>query len=174
MKSISINFDSQITEGIYKRYFKFERKRFFKNVPVTELYLSFGIFTVLGVLFDVFLILILGAISLSLFSIYIGFHYLQFALFVKRGKKYLNEMSGIMDNHYEFSFNDEMMIYKSENTSSETKWAMVDRYDINEGDVYLFLKEGRLFDIISGQIIGQDNYQAFLGILASHVNTGTR
>ncbi|MGV3612779.1 MAG: YcxB family protein [Fluviicola sp.] len=69
------------------------------------------------------------------------------------------------EKDFQFGFNSESIVYKSENVHSEIKWSMIKGYAINGEDIYLYIENRKLLDIISKQILGEKMFDHFKSIL---------
>lgn len=70
-----------------------------------------------------------------------------------------------MDEEILFSFDNQGIYYKSENMKSEIKWPMIKRYALDGQNIYLYLSNNELFDVISEDIIGESAFGNFKTLL---------
>lgn len=165
METTDITFEPEKTKERYKRYFQFERRSAFKKTPslfIVGLSVSLiiiGVFTATDFLW------ILGTLSISLLGILLLYFLIRFKIAFRQYEKTFEKRASSYDQNFQFSFDYEMIIYQSENTNSEIKWALIKSYRINGKDLYLYLEHQELLDIISEEILGHEKFEKFKAIL---------
>lgn len=102
---------------------------------------------------------------LLLLAVFLLYYLLRFYAATNKFIKNLEKHNITSENLFRFGFNEEAFVRETENTKIEIKWKMVRNYEVNNGDIYLYLHEGELYDIISTSIIGQENFEKFRNLL---------
>ena len=169
METVDVIFEENRTKELYNRYFKFERRREFKKVPSGILYGICTLLILIGVLVSMDILWILGVISASLLSIFLLYFFIRFQIAFNKFSSELEKKAKTLDKDFQFAFDSESISYKSENMNSELKWTMIKNYDLNGEDLYLYLENRELLDIISEKIIGSDRFRRFKEILVEKV-----
>lgn len=118
-----------------------------------------------GYFWEITLLIILGAGMLLLLAVFLLYYLLRFYAATNKFIKNLEKHNITSENLFRFGFNEEAFVRETENTKIEIKWKMVRNYEVNNGDIYLYLHEGELYDIISTSIIGQENFEKFRNLL---------
>ena len=165
MEEIIINYNFDLTISLYEKYFKFERKREFKKVPIFFLVGIVLTLLLIDVLFSVYIFWILGITTALIVGLFLLFYYLKFESFVKRFKKELLKEKNSEDMNFTFSFDEETINYKSKNENTKLNWNAVKEYIENDGDLYVYRENKILIDILSIKIIGPKNFKKIKEIL---------
>ena len=169
MESIDLVFDANRTRALYDKFVKYQRKRYFRKIPIGYLLIFFTGMILIGVMTRIDFIWILAVISISLISIFLLFFVIRFQIWITKFKKQTEENAQIVDKNFQFAFNTEKMVYTSENIVLEIKWNKIKNYDLNDGDLYLFLENQQLQDIISEKIIGREKFESFSEIVKEKI-----
>jgi len=122
--------------------------------------LSAGMILV-GAFTEIDILWILGLISAFLIGIFLLYFFVRFEIAFSKFSKELEKKAKSSDKNFQFSFDSETIVYKSENVNSEIKWTMVKDYQVNGKDLYLFLENRELFDIFSETIMGAEKFEKF-------------
>lgn len=170
METINITFEIDRTKDLYQKYVKFERKKEFKKVPLKLLIGLFFTMVVIGVFTEVDILWILGLISSILTIGFIFYFFIKFQIAFNKFSSQLEKKVLTNDTNFQFSFNSEMIAYKSENINSEIKWTMIKGYVINDQDIYLYLANRELLDIISESLLGKEMFEKFKLLLTEKIN----
>lgn len=169
METTQVKFELNKSKDIFRKYFKSERKREIQKIPFKVLS-GLAISLVLTGLFtsiSPFWIFGLGLIlALGLFLLYFIF---RFEMASRNFLKTLEIKAESSEKDFQFSFNSDLIQYKSQNTNSEFKWSALKDYELNGGDIYLFLENRELFDIISESIIGKEKFKMFEKLLILNI-----
>lgn len=176
METINITFEIDRTKDLYQKYVKFERKKEFKKVPLKLLIGLFFTLIVIGVFTEVDILWILGLISSILTIGFIFYFFIKFQIAFNKFSSQLEKkvLTNANDLNFQFSFNSEMIAYKSENINSEIKWTMIKGYAINNQDIYLYLANRELLDIISESVLGKERFEKFKLLLSKKINPVSR
>jgi hypothetical protein len=170
VETINITFEIDRTKDLYQKYVKFERKKEFKKVPLKLLIGLFFTMVVIGVFTEVDILWILGLISSILTIGFIFYFFIKFQIAFNKFSSQLEKKVLTNDTNFQFSFNSEMIAYKSENINSEIKWTMIKGYVINDQDIYLYLANRELLDIISESLLGKEMFEKFKLLLTEKIN----
>lgn len=165
MNTIDITFEIDRSKELYKKYFKFERKKEFKKAPVKLLYGLWVVLIIIGVSIQIDALWIIGLISATLTTVFLLFFLIKYQIAFNKFMKELEKKAQSDDNHFQFGFNSETIVYKSENINSEIKWTAIKGYVINDEDIYLYLENRQLLDIISKRIIKEKMFDHFKDML---------
>lgn len=165
MTTIDILFDPHRSKELYTKYFRFERKRAFEKVPIKLLYGIWGVLVITGISFRIDALWIIGLISAALTSAFLLYYVIRFQIAFNTFLKELEKKAKSGDVNFQFGFDSENMVYKSENVYSEIKWNRIKEYAINGEDIYLYLENRELLDIISKRILGETMFDRFKSIL---------
>lgn len=167
MTSVQVKFDKARTERIFGKYFKYERNKLFKEMPfffmlgIAVLFFAIGFFAQLGFL------LYMGYATLIFMVVALVFYFFRFKKALNDFVKAIEQSAAETEGEFTFSFDEEKMIYQSKKFKNEVKWEAIVSFEENGTDIYLFTEKNRLFDIISQEIIGEENYKTlkeFLGL----------
>lgn len=169
MEVIDIIFEEDRSKEVYNRYFKFERQRELKKVPIWLIIGICSTMVIVGILFKVDILWILGLISIAFTAVYLLLFLLRFQIVINKFWKEFEKKTKTTDKEFQFSFNSDVIKYNSENLNTEIKWPMIKSYIVNDKDIYLYIENRELFDIISEDILGQDKFAIFKTILEKKV-----
>lgn len=169
LETIDLIFEVEKTRELYKRYFKFQRKKEFKKIPSVTLLSISALLALIGYFVKIDLLWIIGLISASLVSIFLFYYFIRFQIAYTNYSVKLKNSYKYLDKNFQFLFDSENIVYKSKNMTSEIKWNLITDYDVNGKDLYLFMENRELFDIISEQIIGKYQFDIFKEILTKNV-----
>lgn len=162
MKPIEITANSERTKRLYKQYFRFERKRELQKFPFTVALAPCLLFICIGLLASIDFLLVLGYISFGIVSLFILFHLAKFEIYYYRLMKFVEERSS---HNFIFSFNEDEIIYESEEGATQLKWTAIKGYTKNNTEIYIYRDQKQLIDIISKQIIKEETFNLFKDIL---------
>lgn len=165
MTIIDIQFEPDLSKALYKKYFKFERKREFRKVPIKLLYGLWVVLILIGVSLQIDALWIIGSICAALTTVFLLYFFIKFQLVFNKFMKELKKKAASDDKDFQFGFNSGSIIYKSRNISSEIKWDMIKGYAINDNDIYLYIENRELLDIISKRILGEEMFENFRKML---------
>ncbi|WP_448928266.1 YcxB family protein [Fluviicola sp.] len=165
MNTIDILFEINRSKELYKKYFQFERKREFRKAPVKLLYGLWAILIISGLSTQIDALWIIGLISAALTTVFLLYFLIKFQIAFNKFMKELEKKAESDEKDFQFGFNSESIVYKSENVHSEIKWSMIKGYAINGEDIYLYIENRKLLDIISKQILGEKMFDHFKSIL---------
>ncbi len=165
METIELTVDLALTRMLFERYFKFELRRELKKVPIYFLLGMSTVLILLGLFSQIELLWILGIIFALLVSLFLLFYLIRFKIASTKILKYVLKKASAGDKHFVFSFDSVSINYKSDNKQTDINWELIKKYFINEKDVYLYLENQELLDIISESIIGEEKFNKFIEIL---------
>lgn len=166
MNTTSITFNIDQSKKLYKKYFQFERNREFKKVSVKLLFGCYFVLIVVGVVATVDVLWIMGFISCVLTTIFLLYYFLRFQIECNKFSKELEKKALSKDKNFQFSFNSESIFYSSETINSEIKWTGIKDFAINDTDIYLYLENRELLDIISEDILGREMFEKFKSLVS--------
>ena len=170
MESIKVEVEIERTRKIFNKYFSFQRNKELKKFPVIPISAVFIAFIVIGTLANIQFLSILGLISLGLEVLIIIYYLVRFRIYRLRYMSSLEKRIELYpENSFTFAFDESKIYTESENISLAIKWNLIEKYCENEGDLYLYLKNNELYDIISVSIIGKDAFERFKYILDKNV-----
>jgi hypothetical protein len=161
LNTIDITFETDRSKELYQKYFKFERKREFGKVPIKLLYGLCLVLIITGVFIKVDALWIIGLISAALTTVFLLYFLIKFQIAFNKFMKGLERKAQSDDKDFQFGFNSESIVYKSESMHSEIKWTTIKGYVINGEDIYLYLENRELLDIISKSIIKEKMFDDF-------------
>lgn len=169
MEVIDVIFEEDRSKEAFAKYFKYERQRGLKQVPILLIAIVCSSMIILGLLFKIDILWILGLVSAAVAAVYLLIYFLRFQIVIN---KYFNEFdkkAKTADKEFQFSFDSECIKYNSKNLNSEIKWPMIKSYFINGEDIYLYLANRELLDIISEEILGSEKFAKFKALLNEKV-----
>lgn len=171
METINITFEIDRSKDLYQKYFKFERNKEFKKVPIKLLFGLYFTMIVIGVFTKVDILWIIGLISSILTIGFLFYFFIKFQIAFNNFSSELEKkvLTNANDMNFQFSFNSESIAYKSENINSEIKWTMIKGYVINDQDIYLYMENRELLDIISESILGKEMFEKFKLLLSEKI-----
>lgn len=161
LTTIDIQFEPDRSKALYKKYFKFERKREFRKVPIKLLYGLWAVLIIIGVYLQIDALWIIGFICAALTTVFLLYFFIKFQLVFNKFMKELEKRAASDDKDFQFGFNSESILYKSKNISSDIKWDTIKGYAINDNDIYLYIENRELLDIISKRILGEQMFENF-------------
>lgn len=165
METIEITYNSKRTRRLFKKYLDYERQRQIKRLPSKWIIGFSFILVVIGVAINSLSTICFGVLIATLFIAYLVYFYYKYEAIFKNYMKAVEQRHLESESTFTFGFDSNGLSYVSPNTNQQTKWNIIGRYEVNEGDIYLFYKNDTLFDIISESIIGKEKYSKFLKIL---------
>jgi hypothetical protein len=165
LNTIDVIFEIDRSKELYKKYFKFERKKEFRKTPIKLLYGLWVVLIIIGLSIQIEALWIIGLICAALTTLFLLYFFIKFQVAFSKFMKELEKKAESDDNHFQFGFNSESIVYKSENINSEIKWTAIKGYVINDEDIYLYIENRQLLDIISKRIIKEKMFDDFKDIL---------
>jgi len=164
MTTVDIPFDIERNLKLNQKYFDYKAKKEFQKVPA-KLIIGIGLAIILlGIVLDNPVFFGLGIIMISVLGLFMLYYYLKFRSVFAKFKKELHKAKA---HDTQFSFDTNGIRYKTKNTDVTFQWDIISNYIENEGDLYLFQDNKKLFNIISSTTIGKENYSKFKEILYS-------
>jgi hypothetical protein len=124
---------------------------------------------VIGVSTAVDILWIIGLISSILTIGFLFYFFIKFQIAFNNFSSELEKKVLSNEMNFQFSFNTESITYKSENMNSEIKWTMIKGYVINDQDIYLYMENRELLDIISARILGKEMFEKFKLLLSEKI-----
>ncbi|WP_294671280.1 YcxB family protein [uncultured Fluviicola sp.] len=174
MTTIDIQFDPHRSKELYTKYFRFERKKAFEKVPIKLLYGIWGVLVITGISLRIDALWIIGLISAALTTAFLLYYVIRFQIAFTAFLKELEKKAKSDEVNFQFGFDSESVVYKSENVYSEIKWNRIKEYAINGEDIYLYLENRELLDIISKRILGETMFDRFKTILLEKCKQNTK
>jgi hypothetical protein len=165
LNTVDIQFEFDRSKALYKKYFKFERKKAFGKVPIKLLYGIWAVLLIIGISARVDALWIIGLICIASTTLFLLYFFLKFQLAFNKFIKELEKKSKSEDLNFRFGFNSESIIYQSETLYSEIKWPAIKGYVLNDEDIYLYLENRKLLDIISKRILEERMFEDFKTML---------
>jgi len=165
METVEVTFDLEHLKEIYKKYFVFSRKQEIKKAPRLLLLVISSIIILIGVLTQIGIWLYLGLIMLAIITIYGFYFYVKVEIIIRKFSHELESKAIKSESDFKFSFNSDIIIYEYESSNHKMKWNLINNYEENENDLYLYSSNKELFDIISESTIGKEKYAKFKNIL---------
>lgn len=169
LETTNVIFDKEKAKEAYKRYFKFERERKLKKMPSQLIFGLSAVMVMVGVFFNIDSLWILGVITAAIAAISLFYFFLRFQIASSQYLKKLDKKSTQVD--FQFSFDADSILYKSEDVSTELNWTLIKAYVINDKDIYLYLADGELLDIITESILGEDKFARFKALLSEKLDS---
>lgn len=172
METTEITFNIDHSRKLFQKYFKYERKQELNRIPSRWIFIICLVLTFIGIYFSNGILIYFSLGMVLLLAIVLIIYRIKFQLFANKYQKELERKAKSKENSYRFSFNENEIIYESENTLQKLKWNIIKGYHENQGDIYLYLdhRHRHLFDIISMSIIGREKYEKFKSILSQKTN----
>lgn len=165
MNSINVSHDLATLTALYKKYFKYARKRELSKIPSVGIIVMGALFSLAGMLFSLHLLIYLGIITLAFLGAFLFYFRIKFQRAFHKLNRDLQKNEAVTPKSIQFSFDDDGMSYISMNSSHRFNWDHIANYAENKGDIYLFTASHELFDIISTALIGETNFQLFRTVL---------
>lgn len=165
MESINIIFDIERSSKVYKKYFAFEFKRTIKRFPIFWITAVSAGFIIFGIVSIIDMWITLGLIILLGFVVYILYCFIRFKISENNCLKQLEQLDISSERDFVFSFDENEIKYESKNTNSKITWELIKYYTENQNDLYLFLENHQLYDIISKSTMRKEKYEKFKKIL---------
>lgn len=165
MPSIKLTYHPEEAKLIFKKYTIFEQKNAFEKIPLKFLFGILIILIAFGFLVGKHFLIYLGIISMAFLLFYLLFYVIKFKRFYDLICKEIDRNNEIHNQEYVFSFDEKGISKKFKDFSNKYTWNLIQKYVENDGDLYLYSSDRRLYDIISKQLIGEENYLLFLDIL---------
>lgn len=160
--SKKVTFELEQSKEIYQKYFTFEKQKALNKYPIPLILLLFGMMSTLGVIIHSDLLSLIGLIALCL----IVFYYLYYLVsYQNRIRQFYDELGKKVPEPFTFWFDEKHIGYDASDAKSQINWSKIKQYDLNDGDLYIYLDDSELFDIISIQILEKELFDKFHHIL---------
>lgn len=169
METTEITFDLDLSWKLFQKYFSFERKRELSRIPSRWIFIVCLGLVFIGIYFSSGILIYFGLGMILLLATVIFIYRIRFHFFAVNYYKELVMKSTSPERNFKFSFDENEIIYESENAMQKLKWNVIKDYRENIGDIYLYIEQRQLFDIISESIIGHEKYEKFKAILAGKI-----
>lgn len=172
---IEIELNIERVKSKFKAYFDYEKQKKinFKN-PFIYAYLTIAIGFVVTLMMDHYGLVIWFGIGVLLSSMILLMYIGKFNISKSTYINYIEqEMSNLKENYY-FGFDEAHIFYKNELHDSKIKWDVIQYYEENGQDLYLYQKGRKMFDIISEDVIGEEAFKAFKVILEKNLGKTLR
>lgn len=165
MEFIEVKFDLERSRQIFKRYLAHERKRAFKKAPS---YIVLGVCLVLissGLYFNYIFLTYIGVLLLLVLAIFLLILYMKFHTAFKKFSAKLNSVENKAAQNFKLGFDSKEIIHQYGTKGRKLSWDKIDSFEIDQKDIYLFLENRKLYDIISESIMGTSMFERFKAML---------
>jgi len=166
---LQIKYDLERSIKLYNQYFNFHRTKFFRNskVKIISVFTTITFLLITGLATNASLPFNISCIAFLISIGYIIFKWNQFEQLKKQMHIHLVNAHQIFQSGITFSMNTEYISANSVQSSNQTKWDLIKKYEINHQAVYLYFdtKGTVLYDIIAADFIGEENYWQLLDFL---------
>lgn len=165
MKSIRVTFDLELAKKVYKKFFNYQQKLELKKLNLRVFLVISGILVTTGLITDIEIYIDIGFGLLLIVGLMALVYRIRMLIAYNSYIAKLEKSLTSLEQHFTFSFDENEIIHESPNMKSSVKWALIKKYQINDGDIYLFLKDDGFFDIISESIMGKELFVEFEGLM---------
>jgi hypothetical protein len=165
MEELEIQLNVEQELRIWKKYLRFERNKDKSGYWHYGIGMAFGlIFALLGMGLSSVVLLFTGVIVMIGSALVIALYFIRFRRFEDKSIQYLTDAIKTDPLIY-FSFDETSVRIRTTNTEAIFQWSRTVRFNENEGDLYLYDGTNQIWNIISVEKIGADNYQHFRALL---------
>lgn len=171
MPSIKLIYCPEEAKEAFKIFTAFEQKSQFERLPIKLLYGIVIVLTALGFIFQKQFLIYIGLCSFIILSFYVLFYVIKFKRYFTLICKEIDKSTAFHNQEFLFSFDENGMTKKFPDFSNTSLWKVIQQYKVNEQYIYLYTNKNHLFDIISEEQIGKENYKLFLEILEKEFNS---
>lgn len=173
MEELLIQLNVEQETRIWEKYNLFEKKKGIMSFPKYVIAFCSGV-----------IILIIGAglyspilggtgILMMVFAIIVlNIHDMRFQVYADETLTRMAEDVRSMPRFY-FSFDEHGMYVRETSFQTKFRWSEISYYNENDGDLYLFDKQKKIWRIISEEKIGTEAYQRFKGLLDREMSPKT-
>jgi len=167
---VDIEFDAERSSKKYKEYFIRERNKRLDRKNLLVLIFMGLVFIALDMMFDADVLLFIGVFSLAIALSIFLYYYIKFGRASKQMSQYLDLMDVESERKFKYKFDEEKVAYESQNTYRETKWNLIKEFEDHGDDFYIFYERHILQDIISRELLGDENFELFKEIALNQVS----
>lgn len=168
-----IQLNPEQEKQIWKKYIMYEHKGSNKYIWSFVIGLCLGLALIfLGASFINLTLIIVGASVMVVPSLILRIYNFRFQNFQYRTYT-LMERELARQPSFHFSFDSRGIYFKSDSNNVTIRWYSIARYRENDGDIYLYETQKKIFKIISEEKIGKEAYQRFKGLLDREMNLKT-
>jgi len=165
MNSVDLIYDYEQSVNFYKEYLAFKRKQGMKSFPFVVVF-GIGITKIIfAVVLKHSLMQLIGIIVAIIPIILVIAYLIRFQIYSKQILQHLETFSHENGNPYQFSFNQSFFKTENDHSISSMNWKDLNSFEINSNVIYLYQQKDILLDIIAIDLIGEENFNAFLEIL---------
>lgn len=161
MENLNTVINPDIMQKIIAEYYRFERKKQFKKLPIKFIFGFLGFIILIGFITNITLLMSIGLTSLAVITLFFSYVLLKFEFAKNKALASFNKKPNLTDANHQFSFNETELIYTSQLSYSIVKWEMIHDYAINGTELYLYMIDNELFDIYSPKLMGEVEFNAF-------------
>jgi hypothetical protein len=165
MVSVELTYDPDRARMLYSKYFAFERRNEIRKVPLLSILIVGLVVISIGLITSIDIWFFLGLLMIGITALYLLYYLLKFQFASRKNKKAIEKSMLPTERKFRFSFDENGMEYETENTTQRVKWALIKYYRENQGDLYLYLENHSLFDIISESILGKLVFDQYMDML---------
>lgn len=165
MTTVKIKHNKERAERIYGKYFRYERNKLFKEMPFFFMLLIAAGFFAIGFFGQIGFLVYMGYATLIFMVVALVFYFFRFKKALRDFLKAIEDSAAESEGEFTFGFNEEIILYQSQKFKNEVKWETINSFEENGSDIYLFTEKHRLFDIVSQEVIGEENYNKLLGFI---------
>lgn len=166
MNWIPIKKNERLTRQVFLNYLNYEWKKRVLRQKIWFICLPIAVIT---------LVLQLERTSSSddynyhffVFALISSIIYLPF-LYCYQRMKYIRWVKGYekqIPPAYEFAFNDKGLYYQLPDCCSDRKWADYKFYELNEDEVYIYTRSGKIGEVIVAENIGTERFEDVMEIV---------
>ncbi len=165
MRTIEIDTDIKLNLGLFRKYYNYERKKVLTRFPYLLLFLLSTLIFLIGLILEIKISFYFGIIMSSIIVLFLLYVFISYRFYYLKFERDYKKSFILSEKQFTFSFNDKEISYTSANSNRQIKWNLIKSFEENDGDLYLYLEDKSLLDIISKSIMGKDAYKDFKEIV---------
>jgi hypothetical protein len=165
MEFVEVKFDLERSRQIFKRYLDHERKRAFKKAPS---FIVLGVCLALigsGLFFNIIFMTYIGVLLAIALAIFLLFLYMKFHKAFKNFCAKLNSVENKAAQNFKLGFDSKEILHQYGTKGRRLSWDKIEHYEIDQQDIFLFLEDRKLYDIMSESIMGKPMFERFKAML---------
>lgn len=171
MKELNIQLNVEQETRIWKKYIEFERNkgksRFWHYIIGVVLGVTLAL---LGIGFTNYLLLLTGMFILLGSFLVVAIYFIRFKIYQDKIVAYIQKNIEIQPS-FQFWFDDQAIYQRGSSFEGKFNWSVIVRYSENQGDLYLYDSTNQIWNIISEEKIGAENFQRFRALLEREIQS---
>jgi hypothetical protein len=165
MEFVEVKFDLERSRQIFKRYLNHERRRAFKKAPS---FIILGVCLALigsGLYFNIIFLTYIGVLLMIALAIFLLFLYMKFHTAFKKFSAKLDSVENKAAQNFRLGFDSKEIVHQYGTKGRRLSWDKIEHFEIDEQDVFLFVDNRKLYDIMSETIMGKPMFERFKAML---------